>query len=213
MINKNRKREQKKWQSLAPVMSFHGMRVILICCLPIFASSVILFVLLFVLRKDAKEHEVSAEFLVGSLAVTGRWGLISPTRTDNSGWMTKPKGYIFSCVHFCQLVRQCEFISAAGSVATGVQATAEAQGSGQGIQLPGRDGCQGAGVCQELLCAGGKRLMKMCTWRTVFFWEAISAWSVLDTFIDCGVACFVCSLFQYEKQGTSKEITQRHMQS
>lgn len=98
MINKNRKRKQKKWQSLAPVMSFCGMRVILICCLLIFASSIILFVLLFVLRKDAKEHEVSAEFLVGSLAVTGRWGLISPPRTDNSGWMTKPKRYIFPSV-------------------------------------------------------------------------------------------------------------------
>lgn len=72
MINKNRRRKQKKLQSLAPVMSFCGMRVILICCLLIFASSMILFVLLFVLRKDAKEHEVSAEFLVGSLAVTGR---------------------------------------------------------------------------------------------------------------------------------------------
>lgn len=45
----------------------------------------------------------------------------------------------------------------------------ETDGSGQEIQLPGCDCSQDGVACQELLWAHGKWLIKMYTWRTVFF--------------------------------------------
>lgn len=89
----------------------------------------------------------------------------------------------------------CELISLAGRVTARVQTSTEASGSGQEIQLAGRDCSQGSVAFQELLWALGTWLIKMCTWRTVFFWGAVSTWSLLDTLINCGAACFVYHLF------------------